>query len=140
MAVGIPHQAGALKRRFLCPEGRMGAYAESSLGQEAQEVSAEEVTERAKQTLKIVREMLERAKESTHKALEKATPAVQKSIDSSLEAAAKGFNGTLQTIDGATVDDQVKLLKAYRRFLGGQVEYVENRIRALEERVESKKG
>ena len=64
---------------------------------------------------------------------------MQKSIDTSLEAAARGFNATLQTIDGATVADQVKLLKTYRRFLGGQVEYVDGRIAALEEKIQLKK-
>jgi len=69
-------------------------------------MSTEQVAEKAKQTLKTVRELLEKAEESTHKALENASPAVQRSIDSSLEAAA-GFNATTQSIDGATLGDQV---------------------------------
>ena len=95
-------------------------------------MSAEPVSDRARQTLKFVRELLQKAEDSTHKALEKAAPAVQKSIDTSLEAAGKGFNATMQTIDGATVGDQLKLLKVYRKFLGGQADYVEKRIRDLE--------
>ncbi len=101
-------------------------------------MSSEQVTERAKQTLKTVKEFLEKAEESTHKALEKAAPAVQKSIDSSVDAAAKGFTATMQTIDGATQEDQLKLLTAYRKFLGGQADYVDNRIRALKERAPKK--
>ena len=95
-------------------------------------MSTEQVTGKAKQTLKAMKEFLERAEESTHKALEKAAPAVQKSIDSSVDAAAKGFTSTMQTIDGAAQEDQLKLLKAYRKFLGGQAEYVDGRIRDLE--------
>ena len=103
-------------------------------------MSTEQVTEKAKQTLKTVRELLEKAEETTHKVLEKAAPTVQKSIDTSLEAAAKGFNATLATIDGATVEDQVKLLRAYRKFLGGQADYVDNRVKNLEEKIQSKKA
>lgn len=97
-------------------------------------MSTDPVTERAKQTLKTMKELLEKAEASTHKALEKAAPAVSKSIDTSLEAAAKGFNVTLQSIDAATVDDQAKLLRAYKKFLGGQADYVDKRIRDLEQK------
>lgn len=93
-----------------------------------------ETSGRAKRTLKIVRNLLEKAEASTQKALEKAPTAVQKSIDTSLEAAAKGFNATIQSIDEATVEDQVKLLKVYKKFLGGQEEYVDSRIKDLEQK------
>jgi len=49
-------------------------------------MSTEQVAEKAKQTLKTVRELLE-----------KSAPAVQKSIDTSLEAASKEFNATTQS-------------------------------------------
>ena len=75
-------------------------------------MSAEQTEGRTKQTLKVVKDLLEKAEVSTQKSLGKAAPAV-KSIDASLEAAARGFNSTLQTIDGATVEDQVMLLRAY---------------------------
>lgn len=101
-------------------------------------MSSEQVTEKAKQTLKAMVELLEKAEESTHKALEKAAPTVQKSIDTSVEAAAKGFTATMQTIDGATTDDQLKLLRAYRKFLGGQADYVDSRIRDLEGKLPKK--
>jgi vacuolar-type H+-ATPase subunit E/Vma4 len=98
-------------------------------------MSTDQMTERAKQTMKTVKELLEKAEQSTHKALEKAAPAVQRSIDASVEAAAKGFSATMQTIDGSTMEDQLKLLKAYRKFLGGQADYVDSRIRALEDKL-----
>ncbi len=102
-------------------------------------MSSEQVSEKAKQTLKSVREMLEKAEDSTHKALDKAAPKIAKSIDDSMEAAAKGFSATMKSIDGATSGDQVKLLKAYRKFLGGQADYVDSRIKALEEKAGDKK-
>ena len=101
-------------------------------------MSTEQVSERARQPRKTMKELLEKAEESTHRALEKAAPAVQKSIDSSVEAAAKGFTATMQTIDGATMEDQLKLLKAYRKLLGAQSDYVDGRVRAIEEKLPKK--
>ncbi len=100
-------------------------------------MSSEQLTEKARQTLKSMKELLEKAEDSTRKALERATPAVQKSIDASLEAAAKGFSTTMKSIDGATKGDQVKLLRAYRKFLAGQVEFVDARIKALDDKEQS---
>jgi len=37
------------------------------------------------------------------------------------------------------VGDPVKLLKAYRKFLGGQADYVDKRIADLEEKLKAKK-
>jgi len=97
-------------------------------------LNSEPATEKAKQTFKIVKELLEKAEDSTHRAFEKAAPALQRSIDKSMEAGTKGFNATMKSIDGATKGDQVKLLRAYRKFLSGQVDYVDSRIKALEEK------
>lgn len=101
---------------------------------------ADQVADAARQAFKTMKELLEKAEGSTQKALEKAAPAVQKSIDSSLETAAKGFNATMQSIDGATTEDRLKLLKIYRKLLGGQADFVDKRIRDLEEKAQSKKG
>lgn len=93
-----------------------------------------EVSQKARQTLKSLREILEKAESSAHDALEKAAPVVQRSLDLSMETAMKGFIKTMKTIDGATAGDQVKLLKAYRNLLGGQIEFVDARIRSLQEK------
>lgn len=95
-------------------------------------MSSDQVAEKARQTLKSMKELLEKAEESTHKALDKAAPAVQKSVDSSLEAAAKGFNSTMKSFEGATGREQLDLLRTYKKFLDGQVQFVESRIRSLE--------
>ena len=101
-------------------------------------MSSEQVSQKAKDTFKSVKELLEKAEETTHKALGKAAPALQKSIDTSMEAAAKGFNATMKSIDGATSGDQVKLLKAYRKFLAGQVDFVDARVKTIEEKAQTK--
>ena len=75
-------------------------------------MSSEQVSQKAKETFKSLMEMLERAEDTTHKVLEKAAPTLQRSIDTSMEAAANGFNATMKSIDGATVGDQIKLLRA----------------------------
>ncbi len=97
-------------------------------------MSSDQVTERARQTLKSVKELLEKAEDSTHNALNRAAPVLQKSIDASMETAAKGFTATMRTIDGATTREQLSLLKTYKKFLSGQVELVEGRITALEKK------
>jgi vacuolar-type H+-ATPase subunit E/Vma4 len=101
-------------------------------------VSTEQVSQKAKEALKSVKEILERAEDSTHKAIDRAAPAVTKSLDSSMEAASKGFLKTVKTIDGATTGDQAKLFRAYKKLLVGQVDFVDARIRTLEERTQLK--
>lgn len=95
-------------------------------------MSSEKVAQKARQTLKGVKELLEKAEETTGKVLEKAAPALQRSVDTSMEAAASGFNATMKSIEGATAGDQVKLLNAYKKFLAGQMEFVDARVRDLE--------
>jgi vacuolar-type H+-ATPase subunit E/Vma4 len=103
-------------------------------------MSSDQASGRAKQTLKTMKELLDKAEDTTHKALEKAAPALQKTLDSSMEAASKGFAATMKSIDGATLDEQATLLRAYRKVLGGQVEFVDARIQALEKKRTSKPG
>jgi len=95
-------------------------------------MSSDQVAQKARQTLKGLKELLEKAEETTQKVLEKAAPALQKSIDSSMEAAASGFSASMKSIEGATAGDQVKLLNAYKKFLAGQMDFVEARIKDLE--------
>ena len=97
-------------------------------------MSAEQVSQKAKQTVRSVKDLLEKAEDSAHKALDRAAPALAKSLDASLEAASNAFMKTTKTIDGATTDEQVKLFRAYKKLLEGQVGFLDTRIRALEER------
>jgi len=101
-------------------------------------MSDSEPTDTARQALKSIKELLEKAEESTHRVLEKAAPAVQKSLDVSMEAAASGFNATMKSIDGATAREQLEVLRAYRKFLDGQGELVASRIRALESKSQTR--
>ena len=89
---------------------------------------------RARQAAARVREMMQKAEESTQKAIDAATPALSRPLERSMETASKTFQRTVKAIDGATTSDQVVLFRAYRRFLGGQLEFVDSRIKALEEK------
>ncbi|MDG6988402.1 MAG: hypothetical protein JRN21_03650 [Nitrososphaerota archaeon] len=107
---------------------------ESRYSREGVSVSEDRGSPRTKQTLKSVREIIEKAQESTERALHRAAPVVQKSLGASVDAANKAFMKSMKTIDGATAGDQARLLKAYRKVLSGQAEFVDSRIRALEEK------
>ena len=95
-------------------------------------VSAEQGPGTARQTLRTLRELLEKAEESAHSALKRAAPAVQKSVDVSMEAASKGFAATMRSIDGATTKEQAELLKAYRKVLAAQLDLVDSRLNTLQ--------
>ena len=101
-------------------------------------MSSEPAKDKAKQTLRSVKQMLGKAEDSTRKVLDKAAPTFQRSLDASMETTAKAFDKTVKSIDGATLGDQAKLFKAYRKFLGGQVDFVDSRIKTLEEKAQSK--
>jgi chemotaxis regulatin CheY-phosphate phosphatase CheZ len=101
-------------------------------------MSSGQATAKAKDTLNAVKELLEKAEESAHKAMNKAAPAVQKSLDASLEAASKGFNATMKTIGTRTEKEQLELLRAYKKFLDGQAAFVDSRITAIEQRAGSR--
>ncbi len=101
-------------------------------------MSSANAGEGSKSALKSMRELLEKAEESAKKALDKATPAVQKSVVTSMDAAAKGFNSAMKSIDNATTKEQVEFLKAYRKLLGGQVDFVDSRIKTLESKEPAK--
>ena len=97
-----------------------------------------EVPEKTRDTLKSIRELLEKAEQMARKELTKAAPAVQKSLDASLEVAARGFNATMKNIDARTEKEQLGLLEAYGKFLAGQTEFVETKLRSLQGRAASK--
>jgi len=105
---------------------------ENTLEEPAKGMCSDQVADMAKQTLKTVKEILEKAEDTTQRALERAAPKLQKSVDASMEAPAKGFTVTMKSIEEATMADQVKLLRAYRRFLAGQADFVEAKIKVLE--------
>ncbi|MDG6946894.1 MAG: hypothetical protein JRN44_00030 [Nitrososphaerota archaeon] len=98
------------------------------------ELASESPPPEPRSALKTLRDALEKAASMTQKTIEKATPALQRSLDASMDAAAAAFTRTMKTIDGGTTGDQAALLGAYRKLLAGQLEYVDARIKALEER------
>lgn len=100
--------------------------------------STEQVSARAKEALKSVKELLQKVEETTTKELDRVAPSVAKSLNSSFDAAAKGFASTLKTIDSRTGKEQLELLSAYRRFLAGQLAYVDSKLDGLKQKATSK--
>lgn len=95
-------------------------------------MSAQEVKQKAKETLKSVREMLAKSEKAVHQQLEKTTPKVVNTLDASFEKASRGMSETLSTIDRKTRKEQIELLKAYRSFLQKQVDLIDGRLKAIE--------
>ncbi|MBI3858823.1 MAG: DUF5320 domain-containing protein [Thaumarchaeota archaeon] len=86
----------------------------------------------ASDTWKSVKELLARAEDAVQKELNKAGPVVQRSLDSSVEAGTKGLNNAFKTLDSKTAKERADLLRTYRKFLAGQLEYVDARLKELE--------
>lgn len=112
----------------------------STLRKEVAPVSGEQAPPRTQQALKSVKEIIEKAQDSTEKALYRAAPVVQKSLVTSVDAANKAFAKTMRTVDGATAGDQARVLRAYRKVLSGQIEFVDSRIKAIEEKGQKPTG
>lgn len=91
----------------------------------------EEQDSRGRQTMKSVRQILDKAEKSAQTALKKAAPAVQKSVETSMEAASKGFTATMRSIDTATAREQFDLLNAYKKVLSAQVNLVDSRLNTI---------
>lgn len=101
-------------------------------------MSSSQVSKKAKDTMKSVKENLERAKTTTQNAIGRATPVMAKSLDSTMETASNVLSKTAKTIDSATASDQARLYRAYRKLLMGQVEFVDQRVKALESKTQAK--
>lgn len=69
--------------------------------------------------------------ESTSRFVQDVSPKVAHTIDESLEKASESFTRTMMNIDRQTKPQQVKLLKAYRRFLSKQADMIEKRLNKL---------
>ncbi|MBI3023720.1 MAG: hypothetical protein HYY68_08395 [Thaumarchaeota archaeon] len=95
-------------------------------------VSSREVGERAKETVKSVRELLRAVKNAVHDQLRRGAPTVVNALDRSFETASKTLLETLRVVDKKTNKEQTELLRAYQSFLQKQVELIEGRLKVLE--------
>ena len=103
-------------------------------------MTSKELSERAKETWKSVKGILERADAQLEKELIRVTPRVKKSLETSYEATGKALNSAMNSIDGATESEQGSLLRSYKRFLSNQVDFVEGRLYELESRPKKNKS
>jgi hypothetical protein len=94
----------------------------------------------SKDTWDLLKEILQKTQAEVRKQIDQATPVVQRTVGSSVEAANRGFNATMKSISSHTEKEQLELLRAYRNVLSGQSQFVDSRVKALEERARAKSG
>ena len=96
-------------------------------------MSSQELKLKLKETFKSVRELLIALRKATHEQLTRTAPRVARTLDKSFDRASRSLSDTLKLISKKTNREQLELLKAYRSFLQKQTEFVEAKIRALED-------
>ena len=85
------------------------------------------------------KELLAKTDAEVTKQIRQATPVVQRSVGASIETATRGFDSTMKGISKHTEREQLELLKAYRKFLSSQSEFVDARLKGLDERKENQR-
>ena len=83
-------------------------------------------------TWDTLKELLDRTEAQVRKEVNQAAPVVRRSVGASIEAATRGFDSTMKKISHHTETEQLELLKAYHRFLSGQIDFVDSRLKELE--------
>ena len=101
-------------------------------------MSTSQATEKAKDAWESFKELLAKTDAEVRKEINQAAPAVQRSVGASIDTAAKTFDSTMKSISKHTEREQLELLKAYGRFLSSQSDFVDSRLKALDERVRDK--
>jgi hypothetical protein len=84
-----------------------------------------------------LKNLLEKAEAEIRRELRGASPVVEYYLRAPIESATRAFDGTMKSVSNCTEKEQVELLKTYRRFLSGEMQLVESRLRELDLRVQS---
>lgn len=95
-------------------------------------MSSQEVKLRLEETIRSVRELLVALMKAAHEQLNR-TPRIAHVLDKVFDGVTKELSETLELISKRTSREQLELLEAYRSLLQKQMEFVEARIRVLEE-------
>lgn len=98
------------------------------------DMSSNQVVSKTKDTWETLKDLLEKTEAQVRKEISQAAPVVQRSVGGSIEAATRGFDFTMKSISNHAEQEQLELLKAYRRFLSGQLGFVDIRMKELEQR------
>jgi hypothetical protein len=93
-------------------------------------------TANEKDTWDTLKELREKTEARMMKEINQAVPAVQRSLGATVDAATKGFDMTMKSISSHTEKEQLELLRAYRRFLSGQLKFVDFRLKEIEKRAQ----
>jgi hypothetical protein len=103
-------------------------------------LNANKVTEATKDTWETLRELQEKTETELRKEISKAAPGVQRFMGVSIEAGTKEFDATMKAVSDHTEEEQIDLLRAYRRFLSGQLRFVDFRLSELDKRTKSEES
>ncbi len=82
---------------------------------------------------KDLAEATQRAVDSTERAVRRVSPRVTESIDESIKDVTTSFHRVMESIDGQTRNQQVKVLRTYKLLLSRQADAIERRLRKLSE-------
>ncbi len=96
-------------------------------------MSGQDVRIKLRETVRSVKELLTALKKATHEQLSRTAPKVTHTLDKSFDRASKGLSDTLGLISKKASREQLELLKSYRSFLRKQSEFVEVKIRTMEQ-------
>jgi hypothetical protein len=101
-------------------------------------MSTNQATEKAKDAWESFKELLAKTDAEVRKEINQAAPVVQRSVGASIETATRTFDSTMKSISKHTEREQLELLKAYKRFLSSQSDFVDSRMKNLDEQARDK--
>ena len=93
--------------------------------------AAERVNKGVRDTVKSAEEFIESTKKSLQMELSKRTPKVEHALDQSLDEAGQALSNALKSVEKKTSREQLEVLNGYKKFLQGQIAFVDDRIRAI---------
>ena len=96
--------------------------------------ATERVKKSVRDSIKSTEEFIETMKRTLQNELAKTTPDIEHALDRSLDGAGQALSIALESVETTTTREQIELLNGYRRFLQGQIEFVDNRLKAMKKR------
>jgi len=84
-----------------------------------------------------LKNLLEKTEGEIRRELRGASPVVDYYLRVPIETATRAFDGTMKSISNNTEKEQLELLNTYHKFLAGQIQLVESRLKELSQRAQN---
>jgi hypothetical protein len=81
--------------------------------------------------IKSAEEFIESTKKSLQAEFSKKAPGVEHELDRPVEQAGQALSNALKSVGKNASNEQLELLKGYRKFLQGQIAFVDEKIKAM---------